>query len=475
MKSYPSVRMWIVFLAMIIATPMPAAADNAASSNYAEGYAAISQAEARAGNLEGARADAHLALGKLLMAASYSSFVAEEVAAALARVGDLDGALRAIANDPIGRNQVSSLGTVALALAEDGDRENVTKVVDLVAEKISALDPGNADTPPVELVWALARTGDVEAATALALQLDLREDPKAPHWQYVTNRTDALSLVAYEQARSGDLTAALVTAGRIAAADIAIVDDLHAAALSLISHALAEGGDFARALAVASDIPVSAQRQGPILYRLPLRMALRRYQLGDLLGGAEFWSSAAQPPRAAALSYIAWKQAQASDAESARKTVADAIKLIGPATTLDSLEMPFAVAAATLAAIGDGARAVKLANQAPYEETRLMQQAFIVHGYVVGHDRAAALRTARGLAQNAAAMNDRHLRDGAMSVAAIALALAGDIEGATAAARNHSDKQAIDTKLLLIVQTLASLGNIDGAWQVAVAAFGAPE
>lgn len=432
--------------------------------------ALIGHAQAKAGEISAARTTLARATesGRQLKVHGMGRSV---LVGALARLGDVAAARSLAGEGQVPEDAAFDLAEVALAQADAGDRSGAAATVKtvLAARDPTAFDLGNRAA--VLAAWALARSGDFDGALLLATQLDARRDERAPHWEYVKDRPDALALVAYEQARAGMRADALATADLVAEIDLDAVANFHATALFFVSRGLAEHGDFADALAVAESIPAAARWQEFLIYNLPCMTALANLYMGDAERAGEFLILAMGTPRTAAFAAIAWARADNADGAlgAVSRAMPDLETFVQASGDTFYYEVPFGLVAAVLGRAGAADRALALAEATDGPVRRATMLALVALGQAAGGDIDGIKPTVQRLAVLAGSTGDADARAAVLVAAAVAQAAAGQDEAAYAIARRQSDRKRIDGTLLAIAAARLFLGDINGA-QAAVEA-----
>jgi tetratricopeptide (TPR) repeat protein len=173
----------------------------------ATAYSEIARAQMAAGDPDGARETAQLAVATTenMEDQNERAFGIPAVAVAQIRAGDLDGAqLTAdLADDDEGR--VAAYTALTLALMESGHTEAAKETATQALEAAQRLEPGRKrDDMLVNAAWAQAITGDVADARALVGGFTREK-----------HRNGLLGLIAMTQLNTGDIAGATATAHNI--------------------------------------------------------------------------------------------------------------------------------------------------------------------------------------------------------------------------------------------------------------------
>jgi hypothetical protein len=393
-----------IMVALTFGTSLALAAPPAeADSQRAVAFAAIATAQAKAGDLKGARETAALFLDAAVIADAddfEEAFSRAVVAGVQARTGDAESAWETATNfSGDGQERAIPLIILALVQAEAGDLKEAQATAALALQAAEgARDHHGAIWTGA--VYAQARAGDIPGAFSSARTIP--EDD---------TRADALALVAAAQAEAGDAADAMATAQRID------VPATRADALFLIALAQAESGEAGAAVDTATNLPI-VERPG----RATIVFAYARLLSSAAANAFDIGAHPEVRP-AIALHAATIAQAKAGDAAAAEKTASLIIAKAAPIEDIHLRETVLAWAAGARAATGDAA-ALRLAESISDAEVRAM-----------GFARAARARALVGDAVGAARLADLAfdiaMREsdspGALTAAVMAEAAAGRV------------------------------------------------
>ncbi len=282
----------------------------------ATAYSEIARAQMAAGDRDGARETAQLAVAVIdsMEDQNERAFGIPAVAVAQVRVGDLDGAqLTAdLADDDEGR--VVAYTAFTLALMDSGHTETAKEAATQALEAAQRLEPGRKRNDMlVNAGWAQAVTGDVLGARALVDDLN-----------HEKHRSGLLALIALTQLNAGNIADAAATAHAISIHDAQTDND--ALVISLVFNGIARDS-----LSVFE--PLIFESRMPLKALVVMRLGTAQFRSGDpdaarqSFIAATQYAGAPQPDRIRGVSNIALQRATVGDLTGAVESLSYAEQL----------------------------------------------------------------------------------------------------------------------------------------------------
>ena len=157
----------LIAVGMMAMLSWPTLAPGAETSQRVLALALIAHAQAKAGDIPGARATLARAVeaGRPL---ELHTLGRSALAAALARVGDVSAARTLVGAGQLPEGTAYGLARVALAQADAGDRPDAAATAEMALVGATPAGPNAGNRAGVVVVWAVARSGQGRESTRKA-------------------------------------------------------------------------------------------------------------------------------------------------------------------------------------------------------------------------------------------------------------------------------------------------------------------